>query len=140
MLRFGCIVLTIWGAIQFLVSLLSLAVSVTGKYAPMMKIVFTDEQIDSYDIKILTLTKSLAIMHNTGATVQGVFILFLTWFGIHQEQKWALWILLLVGILMQTMWFVSDAFVGNKTLIVNIVLTTLFVIGITISGLGLYKA
>jgi len=139
MLRLGCIALTIWGGIQLIASALSLAASVVGRYAPIMKMVFTDQEIASYDPKILVVTKALATMHNTGATLLGILSLIMTWCGIHHGQKWAFWSLFAVGIIAQGMWFLADSMIGNRTVAVNIALTALFACGIILAGYGMYR-
>ena len=140
MLRLGCIVLTIWGGIHLIASALSLLVSLTGHYAPMMKIVFSDREIGAYDRRTLGVTKSLAILHNTGALIFGGLVLVLTWSGIQQGSRWAFWALLSAGLLAQGMWFVADSVVGNPTRKVNLPLTALFVVGAALSGYALYGA
>lgn len=138
MLRLGCVILTIWGGVHLIVSALSLVVSALGQYAPFLKMVFTDQEIGAYDQKMLIATKSLAIMHNSGATIFGALMLVLTWFGINQSHRWAFWTLLAVGAFAHAMWFLADSFVGNKTLVVNVILTSAFAVGAILCGYGLY--
>lgn len=139
MLRIGCIILSVWGGLHFIASALSLIASILGKYAPMMKIVFSDNEIEAFDTKILSVTKALAIMHNSGATIFGAFVLSVTWFVLNNAQKWSFWTLLLAGVLIHLMWFLSDSFIGNKTFMVNVIFSILFLVGISISGYGLFK-
>lgn len=139
MLRFGCVILSVWGGIHLIVSGLSLTASIVGRYAPMMKMVFTDPEIGAYDQKILTVTKSLAIMHNTGATLFGAFVLVMTWCGVNPGHRWSFWTLLVAGAFAHGMWFLADSFIGNRTLVVNLVLTSAFVVGAVVCGYGLYR-
>lgn len=139
MLRIGCIVLSIWSGIQFIASVMSLTASFIGKYAPMMKMVFTDDEIASIDTKILGVTKALAINHNTGAAVFSLFSLIITWFALNNGQKWSFWTLLFLGLFSHVNWFLSDALIGNRSLVVNIILLVVFVIGISLSGIGLFN-
>jgi hypothetical protein len=85
----------------------------------MLKMVFNDAEISTFDGKILGVTKSLAIMHNTGATVFGALVLVITWFGLINGYKWAFWTILIAGIMAHAMWFLSDASIGSKTTAVN---------------------
>jgi len=64
MLKVACIILSIEEGIQFVVSVLSLIVSVFGKYAPFLRMVFTNEQLHTLDAKYIATTKALAIMPN----------------------------------------------------------------------------
>ena len=139
MLRIGCIILSIWSGIQFIASVMSLAASFIGKYAPMMKMVFTDEEISSIDSKVLGVTKALAINHNTGATIFSLFSIIIIWFALNNGQKWSFWGLLILGLFSHIIWFLSDSLIGNKSLVVNVILLLIFVIGISLSGIGLFN-
>jgi hypothetical protein len=101
--------------------------------------VFTEPEISACDPKMLTVTKSLAIMHNTGATIFGGLVLVMTWYGVNQHHRWAFWTLLAAGAFAHGMWFLADFFVGKKTLAVNIVLTSGFVVGAVLCGYSLYR-
>lgn len=139
MLRIGCIILSIWGGLHFIASLLSVIATINMKFAPIIKIVFSDDEIASLDKKIFPITKSLAIMHNTGATIFGAFVLVIIWFGLFNGNKWAFFTLLFAGVFSQGMWLFADSIVGNKTIIVNVIFSCLFLAGILFSGYGLYK-
>ena len=78
-------------------------------------------------------------MHNSGAMLFGAFVLIITWFGLSDGQKWSFWTLLIAGVIVQGMGFLSDSILGNRTIVVNAVLTALFLAGIALSGYGLLK-
>ena len=138
MLKFGSFVLSIEAGLQFLVSVLSLLVSLFGKHAPILKMAFTNEELLTLDAKYVTTTKALAIMHNSGAIICTFLCLVIIWTSLIHGQKWAFWVLLLVGIFGHTFWFIGDSFIGNETLIVNCVLTALFLVGIGLAGYGIF--
>ncbi len=138
MLKIASIILSVEVGFQFLVSVLSLIVSLIGKYAPILKMTFTNEQLSTLDEKYIATTKALAIMHNTGATIGTFFFLVIIWTSLIQGNKWAFWVLLIAGIFGHIFWFVGDRYIGNQTLIVNSILTALFLIGIGLAGYGIF--
>jgi hypothetical protein len=52
--------------LHFIASLLSVIASLNMKFAPIIEMVFSDDEIASLDTSLFPITKSLAIMHNTG--------------------------------------------------------------------------
>ena len=139
MLKIGSIILSIEAGFQFLVSVLSLLVSLFGKYAPIMRMTFTNEELQALDAKYVATTKALAIIHNTGAVCATFLSLVIIWTDLIHGYKWAFWVLLLVGIFGHTFWFVGDSVIGNQTLKVNSILTAMFLVGICLAGYGLFK-
>ncbi len=139
MLRVGCIILSIWGGLHFIASALSVVASIAMKYAPIIKIVFSENEIASLDTRLFPVTKSLAIMHNTGAAMFGFFVLVTVWFGMFNGHRWAFFTLLLAGVFAQGMWFFADSLVGNKTMIVNLIFSGLLITGLLFSGFGIFK-
>jgi len=139
MLKAGSIILSIETGLQFLVSVLSLMVSVFSKYAPILKMAFTDEELSTLDAKYVATTKALAIMHNSGAVLGTFLSLAIIWTSLINGHKWAFWVLLLAGIFGHTFWFIGDRFIGNETLKVNTALTALFLVGISLAGYGIFK-
>jgi hypothetical protein len=138
MLRLGCIILSIWGGVYLIASAMSLVTSIMGTYAPMMKIVLTDSEIAAVDSKTLGVTRSLGIMHNSGATVFAVLVLLITWFSLSNGQQWSFWTLLSAGAFAHAMWILADSSIGHRTMVVNVILSVVFLAGIAVSGLGLF--
>ncbi len=75
MLKIASIILSVEAGFQFLISVLSLIISLVGKYAQILKMTFTNEELLTLDKKYIATTKALAIMHNTGATIGTFFCL-----------------------------------------------------------------
>ena len=140
MLKAGAIILSIGTGFQCIVSVLSLVFSFISSYAPILKMVLTDKQISNLDKKVMSATKSLAILHNSGAVLGTIIILIIIWTSLINGHKWAYWTLLFAGIWGHSTWFVSDRFIGNETLIVNIVFTLIFITGISLAGFGIFTS
>jgi hypothetical protein len=138
MLKTGAIALSIGAGFQCIVSILSLVISIAGN-APILVMVFTNEEISALDAKVIATTKSLAIMHNSGAVLITVASLVIIWTSLYKGYKWAFWILLFAGIWGHSFWFLSASYIGNQTSIVNIVFAVLFLVGISLAGYGMFR-
>ncbi|MBC8472154.1 MAG: hypothetical protein H8D56_22060 [Planctomycetes bacterium] len=138
MLKAGAIILSIGAGLQCIVSILSLIISIAGN-APMLQMVFTDNEISALDAKVVETTKSLAILHNSGAVLVTLLFLIIIWTSLVSGHKWAFWTLLFAGVWGHVFWFISDRFIGNETLIVNIVFAAIFSAGISLAGYGIFK-
>jgi len=138
MLRAGAIVLSIGAGFQCIVSIASLIISIVGN-APILRMVLTDKEISALDTKVIMAAKSLAILHNSGAVLGTLMSLIIIWTSLSNGYKWAFWTLLFAGIWAHSMWFLSDRYIGNQTLIVNVVFIVLFLIGISMAAFGIFK-
>jgi hypothetical protein len=139
MLKIGSIILTVHGGFNFLLgSAILVAIAIFQKSAPILYIVFGEAEIPKLDSRVLATTKSLAILFNTSAAAVSFLSVLVVWCALIKGQQWAFWALLLVGAFAQAMGFVADAAIGTKTLIPNVVLTGLFVVGIALAGYGVF--
>jgi hypothetical protein len=138
MLKAGAIVLSIGAGFQCIASVLSLIISIVGN-APILNMVFTGNEISALDAKVIATTKSLAVLNNSGAILATVFSLVIIWTSLNNGSRWAFWTLLFAGIWGHSLWFLSDSYIGYETLVVNIVLTVIFVVGISLAGSAIFK-
>jgi hypothetical protein len=139
MTKIACIILTIGEGFKLIASLLNLVASILGKYAPILKMTLTDNEISGIDSKILATIKSLAVLHNSEATTLSIITITIVWISLLNNQKWAFWLILFIGLFSSLIWFYTDHIIGNKTLIVNLVFTTIFLVGIILSGISIYR-
>ena len=107
--------------------------------APILKMVFTDQEIATLNAKVIATTKSLAIMHNSEAILGTFIFLIIIWTSLVNGHKWAFWTLLFAGIWGHVFWFISDSYIGYESLIVNIVFAAIFLIGISLAGYVTFK-
>jgi hypothetical protein len=141
MLKAGSIILTVWGGFNFLLAAsILVAVAVFQKTAPILFIVFDEAEIPRLEAKVLATSKALAILFNSCAAALSLTTLFVVWGALAKGQRWAFWAVLLSVGLTQVMGFVADNAIGMKTLIPNLVLTVLFVVGIGLSGLAIFRS
>lgn len=139
MLPIGCVILTIWGGLHLRASPLSLAASICGDYAPVMRMVFTGREIAAYDPRICAVTKSLAIMYNSGAAAFGLIVILLTWRGMVARRAWAFWAIAALGLSAQGVWLLAGSYIGWPTITGSTVFTALFLAGMVVAAIGMCR-
>jgi hypothetical protein len=140
MLKAGSIILTVVGGFNLILAAVILVlITIFKKNGPILFIVFGESEVANLDAKFLATVKCLAILFNACAAGMSLVSLFVIWCALVKGQHWAFWAILLSSGLTQVMSFVADSAIGTKTLIPNLVLSLLFVIGIGLSGYAIFK-
>jgi hypothetical protein len=135
MLKFGSILLTLGGIFNFLLAgSILVTITVFQKSAPILYILFDEKEIPQLDAKVQATVKALAILFNASAAGLSLLAIFVVWGALIHRQRWAFWGLLLSAGLTQAMGFVADAALGAKTMIPNLTLVILFVVGLSLAG------
>ena len=131
MLQRGSIVLSIWSGINFLLAAAILtSVVIFNANSPLLVMVFEKSEIASLDAKVIASLNALTILYNSCSLVVSV----LTWPLIRKNliagQKSAFWMLVFVIGFVEVMAFLASAYIGNGRWQVNLVQSTLYVVGI----------
>jgi hypothetical protein len=98
--------------------------------------VFEKSEIASLDARVIESLNALTILYNFRSEVPSVLVWLLIRKSLIAGQKWALWVLLFVIGFVEGMAFVASAPIGNARWQVKIVLSTIYVVGIGLSGIG----
>jgi hypothetical protein len=139
MLKAGAIILSLVAVFNLLLAAgILIAIIFFGKNPPILYVSMGQSEIAGLGEKVLRTFKSLAIYFNSAVVASCIGGLFVIWMGLAQGQRWAFWALLVTAIVGQVSGFIADSFIGNKTLGVNIVFTILYLLGIGLSGFGLW--
>jgi hypothetical protein len=139
MLKIGAVILTFGAVFNLLLAAgILIAIIFFGKNPPILYVSFAESGIANLDELTLRTFKSLAIYFNSAVVASCVGGLFVIWMGLARGQGWAFWALLITAIIGQVSGFVADSFIGNKTLVINMVFTILYLLGIGLSGFGLW--
>jgi hypothetical protein len=101
--------------------------------------VLTDDEITAMGAKALAAVKSLGILHNAGAVLGTALILIIIWTSLVNGHKWAFWTILGAGIWGNAMWFLSVRYIDNQTLGVNGIFAAIFLLGISLASIGVFK-
>jgi hypothetical protein len=138
MLKIGAVILTVGVIFNFLLAAgILVAVIFFGKNPPILHVSLEQAQIARLDKQVLTTFKSLAVYFNSAVVTFCVLSIFVIWMGLAQGQRWAFWALLITMGISQILSFVADSLIGNRTLVVNIIFTVAYMLGIGLSWCGL---
>jgi hypothetical protein len=140
MLKRGSTVLSIWSGINFFLAALILTIVVfhIGN-SPILALVFEKSEIASLDAKVIASLNALTILYNSCSVVLSVLVWLLIRKDLIAGQKWAFWVLLFVIGFVEVMAFIASAPLGNARWPVNVVQSGLYLVGIGLSGLSLFK-
>lgn len=140
LLRAGGIVLSVWAGFNLLLAAFVVVMVTLFKAHPLIsRVVFTNAELAALSVKSTSTIKDLAILFNSAVIGFTGLVLIVTWTSLVGGQRWAFWALLGTIAFVQTMTFVGDAFIGNKTLLASVVTSILAITGIVLSWHGLRR-
>ena len=138
MLKIGAVVLTASAGFNLLLAAAILvAIIALGKNPPILYVSLEQVEVARLGEQVLATFKSLAIYFNSATVTSCLLSIFVIWMGLSRGQRWAFWALFITVGMGQISGFVADSFIGNKTLMVNIVLTAIYLLGMALSWWGL---
>ena len=140
MLKAGSVILSIWSGINlFLASLILTSVVVLNGNSPLLVMVFEQSEIAKLDAKVIASLNCLTILYNSSAVALSILALFMIWSNLIKGDKRAFWALLIIVGFVEILAFIGSAEVGNARWQVNVVLSVLYVVGIGLTGIALFK-
>ena len=140
MLKEGSTILSIWSGINFFLAALILTIVVfhIGN-SPILALVFEKSEIASLDAKVIASLNALTILYNSCSVVLSVLVWLLIRNNLIAGQKFAFWVLLFVIGFVEVMAFIASAPIENARWPVNVIQSALYVVGIGLSGISLFK-
>jgi hypothetical protein len=140
MLRAASIILTFWSCLNFLFAFIILKSMVLfNKKSPILVMQFDKSDLIKIDNQIISVVNSLAILYNSCSISLSIVSLIVIWTSLIKGQTLAFWILLVTIGLVQIMGFIAFSKIRNKRLPVNIILSSLYVLGIGLAGLSIFS-
>ena len=140
MLKAGSIILSIWSGINFLLAALILtSVVIFNANSPLLVMVFEKSEIASLDARVIASLNTLTILYNSCSVVVSVLVWTVIRKNLAHGEVWAFWLLLFLIGFIEVMAFVASAEVGNARWQVNVLLTALYVAGMSATGYALFK-
>lgn len=141
MLKRGSLVLSIWCVINFILAFLILCYVILFKEdSPILQVAsFSEAEIANLSAKTIATLNCFTILYNACSLAISV----LTWSLIRKNlvagEKWAFW--LLVGVIgfIEAMAFLASSYIGNGRWQVNVVQSGLYLTGICLSGISIFK-
>jgi hypothetical protein len=140
MLKKGSTILSIWTGINFLLAALILTSVVIFKgNSPILALVFEESEIANLDAKVIASLNALTILYNSCSMVVSVLVWLLIRKNLIAGQKWAYWVLLFAIGFVEVMAFIASAPLENARWQVNVVQSVLYLTGICLSGISIFK-
>ncbi len=140
MLKAGTTILLIWCGINFfLAAMILITLVVFGTNSPLLVMVFEKPEIAEFDPRVIASLNTLTILYNSCSVVVSVFVWNLLKRGFLQNQPWVFWVLLITIGFIEIMAFIASAQVSHARWQVNVLQTLLYLVGIILSGVGLFK-
>jgi hypothetical protein len=140
MQKAGSIVLSIWSGINFLISAAILTMVVIFKAnSPLLDLVFEKSEVASLSAKVIASLNALTILYNSCSVVLSVLVWFLIRKNMIAGQKWTFWTLLFGIGFVEVMAFIASAPIGNARWQLYVIMSALYVVGISLSGYSLFK-
>jgi hypothetical protein len=141
MLRRGSMFLSTWCVINFVLAFIILSyVIVLKKDSPILQVAsFSEAEIAGLSVKTIAALNCFTILYNSCSLAVSV----LTWPLIRKNlitgQKSAFWMLVFVIGFVEVMAFLASAYIGNGRWQVNLVQSTLYVVGIGLCASPILK-
>jgi hypothetical protein len=138
MLKAGSRFLYSWSGLNFLLSALILTIVVFRfGNSPLLAMVFTEAEIARLGAGVIPALNCLTILYNSYAIAFSVLVWFVVRFGLSKGRKWTFWALLTAIGFVEVLAFIASAPLGNVRWQVNVVLSALYLLGISLSGYSL---
>ena len=140
MLKTGSTILSIWTGINFLLAALILASLVVFKAnSPLLVMVFKKPEIATLNAKVIASLNTLTILYNSCSVVVSMLVWTIIRKNLVAGDRWAFWLLLFVIGFIQVMSFIAFAEVGHARWQVNVIQSVLYLAGIILTAIALFK-
>jgi hypothetical protein len=137
-LKVGAMLLSLWSGLNILVAVAVATMTLSGRNPPALSILFTDAEIHRLDGKVIAVVNAQAALANPCIVALCLVVLGTIWKGLIARMRWSFWVLVGALLPLQAFGFVSDAFLGHRNLIANLVSTAILITGLGLSGCALY--
>lgn len=140
MLKAGASFLTVWVIINFfLAALILTTVIFFNADSPILVMVFEQSEIAGLNAKVIESLNALTILYNSCSMAFSVLVWLLIRKSLITRQKWAFWVLLFLIGFVEVMAFIASAPIENVRWQVNVIQSALYVVGVGLSGISLFK-
>ena len=138
-LKRGCAVLLWWSGINLFLSALILFIVVSGiGDSPLLSMVFESAEVAELSPKVIGAMNALTILYNSYAVAMSVMVWFVVRNALRNKVRWAFWALLVTIGFAEVFAFIASAPFNHTRWQVNVVLSLLYIIGMSFSGHALY--
>ncbi|MCL1830449.1 MAG: hypothetical protein FWG21_03365 [Oscillospiraceae bacterium] len=139
-LKLGCSLLYWWSTINLFLSSLILLSVVTGlANSPLLSMVFEKEEVEQLSFVTIKALNCLTILYNSYAVAMSIMVWFVVKNALLAKQRWAFWALAISIAIAEVFAFVASSPLQHTRWQVNMVLSLLYILGMTLSGIALTK-
>ena len=132
--------LSIWSGVNLLLAgAILISMTMFGKNAPGLRILFDDAGVRGLDPRALATVNAIAVLFNACAIAFCLLMLYVTWSGVAAGSKAAYWALVVASGSLQAFGFIADAYLGGRNLLANVISSAVLLFGLGLSGLGTYR-
>ncbi len=132
--------LSIWSGVNLLLAgAILIAMTMFGKNAPGLRILFDDAGVRGLDPRAQATVNAVAVLFNACAVALCLLMLSVTWSGVAAGLKGAYWALVAASGSLQVFGFIDDAYLGGRNLLANVISSAVLLVGLGLSGLGTYR-
>lgn len=136
-MKAGAVCLSLWSGLNLLLAAgILVGITLGGRNAPALSILFTDAAIQAMDPKALATINGLAVFGNACAAGLCLLTLVITWTALAARARWAFWALVAALGPVQALGFASDGILGHHNLIANVVSSVILLAGLSLSDVG----
>jgi len=136
-LKAGAILLSIWSGLNLCVAAGVTVLTLLGRKPPALALSLTNSEIGRLDPRAVDVVNAQAAIANPSIVALCALILVTVWTSLVRG-AWSAWLALVATLLpLQAFGFISDAFLGHRNLVANVVSSGLLLIALILSGVGL---
>ena len=140
LLKSGCTALSCWSGINLFLSSLILFLVVSGlQNSPLFSMVFVPAEVAQLSPKVIGAMNTLTILYNSYAAAMSILVWFVARNALRKQAKWAFWALLIPIGIAEIFAFIASAPFHHTRWQVNVVLSLLYIIGMTLTGTALHS-
>ena len=138
-LKAGAVLLTLWSGLNLLVAAMVTVMTLAGRNAPALSMLFSDSEIQTLDVKAIAVVNAQAMLANPCIVALCVVVMVIIWKGLMTRARWAFWALAGALVPLQLFGFASDAFLGDHNLVANVVSTGVLLMGLSLSAFAVFR-
>lgn len=141
LLKIGCLVLSLWSALNLLASLLVVLIPVVffGEIAPALIDSLSDSEVLNLNDSVVRNANGIAVFANGVNIAFCSIMLIAIWHGLYRRVKWVFWALLLSLSLISFAGFAADYVAGFPHPEVNAISGAILAVGLVCSSIAIFS-
>ena len=140
MLKSGCIILSIWSALNIIPSIgIVVGILFLGKNTPALTALLSDAEVNALGIAVLDTANSIAVFANGLNIGLCLLMLIAIWKGLFQKMTWAFWALVSASGFALLAGIGADVVVGTQFPEINAISGLILLTGFLLSAKEVFR-